>query len=154
MNRLIYTLTILVLTVAAADQPVTVRWYTFETHAAIEETRRHGNWFLEGANSTYYAPNATYCFNNALSLVQYDIDLLAVKWFYGTAMENVLNATLFARNVSDVAYECVDAAENLFVWSMFKFETFGRKWNNVMLAGIQNILGRVLTIQRVYNQIV
>ena len=123
MNRLICTLTVLVSAVAAAigDEPVTVRWYTFETHAAIEETRRHGNWFLDGANSSYYAPNATYCFNNALNLVQYDVDLLAVKWFYGTAMENVLNGTLFARNVSDVAYECVDAAENLYVWWLFKF---------------------------------
>ena len=61
---------------------------------------------------------------------------MAIKLMFGNFKENVLNVTVFAGNSSDVMVVCVDAAENLFVWTQFKFDTFGRRWNNVMLAGI------------------
>lgn len=101
---------------------------------------------MEGANATYYAPNATVCFNNALDLVMYDVDLLMIKLMFGDFRNNVLNTTLFMGNVSDAVVLCVDATENLFVWTNYKFETFGNSINNFFLSGIQNLLGKVLTI--------
>jgi len=106
------------------------------------------NQFLKGANSTYYSPNATVCWNNGLNLVQYDVDLLAIKWMFGDTKENTLNFTLFARNVSDVSYSCIDAGENLFVYVMFKYSQFGNSLNDFFLAGLQNLLGKVIAIQK------
>ena len=108
----------------------------FRPYGNIEEYRQRWNWFMEGANATHYAPNVTHCFNRALDLYQYDLDLLMIKWMFGNFRENMLNGTVFMGNVSDVTHICVDASENLFVWSQYKFESFGNKFNNVMLAGI------------------
>lgn len=91
---------------------------------------------MSGANATYYAPNASVCINNALNLYQYDVDLLVIKIAFGNFKNNVLNSTLLARNVSDSIVLCVDAAENLYVWSQYKYETFGSNLNNFVLSGI------------------
>ena len=72
---------------------------------------------------------------------------------FGNAEENTLNFTLFMKNVSDVSYSCIDAGENLFVYAMYKFNTFGRDMNNVFLAGLQNLLGNVLNIQKIAQQL-
>lgn len=53
---------------------------------------------------------------------------------YGTFKENTLNSTLFLRNVSDVSYVCLDTAENLYVYQMYKFRLFGNDWTNVLLG--------------------
>ena len=76
-----------------------------------------------------------------------------IKWMFGSTKDNILNFTLFMQNVSDVSYSCIDATENIFVWQTYKFELFGNNFNNLMLAGLQNLLGSVLTIQRIANQI-
>lgn len=91
---------------------------------------------LYGANSTNYASNSTNCFDNLLNVAQFDIDLLVIKYMYGDVKNNVLNTTLFMRNISDVSYVCIDALENLYVFSMFKFELFGMDWINVLLGFI------------------
>lgn len=70
---------------------------------------------------------------------------------FGNAKENTLNFTLFMKNVSDVSYSCIDAGENLFVWAMYRFEEFGYDTNKFMLAAFSNLLGEVITIQRIYN---
>lgn len=76
---------------------------------------------MYGANATSYASNSTNCFNNLVNLIQFDYDLLMIKYMFGDLKNNVLNTTLFMRNISDVSYLCIDAAENLYVFSMFKF---------------------------------
>lgn len=88
----------------------------------MEEVRVFGNAFLSGAQSNSYAPNVTVCWNRAINLAQYDVDLLVIKWLFGDTRDNTLNFTLFLQNVSLVSYSCIDATENLFVWSIYKYE--------------------------------
>jgi hypothetical protein len=85
-----------------------------------------------------------------MNILMYDIDLLMVKYMYGNAKENTLNTTLFLGNVSNMFYVCIDAGENLYVYSMYKFDLFGRERTNVLLGGIQNLLGSILTINKIY----
>lgn len=83
-------------------------------------------------------------------MYQYDLELLVIKLMYGNAKENTLNTTMFLRNASDVAYNCLDAAENLYVYFMYKFKLFGYDWLNVLLGYLQNGLANVLNINRIY----
>ena len=53
---------------------------------------------------------------------------------YGNTKENTLYSTLFLRNASDVIYACLDTAENLYVFFMYKFKMFGYDWLNVLLG--------------------
>ena len=108
--------------------------YPFPPYAVMEEVRLYGNAFLRGAQSDNYAPNVSVCFNRGLNLAQYDVDLLVIKWMFGDARDNTLNFTLFLQNVSLVSYSCIDGLENLFVWSVYKYEQFGNNFNNVLLA--------------------
>jgi hypothetical protein len=94
------------------------------------------------------------CFNQYMNILMYDIDLLMVKYMYGNAKENTLNTTLFLGNVSNMFYVCIDAGENLYVYSMYKFDLFGRDRTNVMLGSIQNLLGSILTINKIYSKVV
>ena len=73
---------------------------------------------------------------------------------YGDVKNHILNTTLFMRNISDVSYICIDALENVYVFSMFKFELFGMDWINVLLGFIQNLLGSVLTINKIYQKVI
>lgn len=57
-------------------------------------------------------------------------------------------------NVSDMMYICIDAAENFYVYSMYKYDLFGRDNTNVMLGAMQNLLGSILTINSLYSEIV
>jgi len=109
---------------------------------------------MMGAAIDSYASNATNCFNMGLNLAQYDLELLVIKYMYGNVKDNILNTTLFMRNISDVGYVCVDAAENLYVWSMYKFELFSFNWLNVLLGYIQNILGNILTVNKIYQKMI
>lgn len=115
--------------------------YKFNNYQEVNEFRRNWAAFLDGANATWYAPNITVCFNNALNFYQYDIDLLAIKLMYATFKESILNTTLMLQNSSDISYVCLDAGENLYVYSMYKFKQFGYDWTNVLLGGLQNALG-------------
>jgi len=72
---------------------------------------------------------------------------------YGSGKENVLNSTLFLRNVSDVLYVCLDAGENLYVYSQYKYELFGRDNTNLLLGVLQNFLGSILSINKIYGLI-
>ena len=45
-----------------------------------------------------------------------------VKLMYGSAKNNVLNTTLFLKNVSDLNYICLDAAENSYVFWVYKID--------------------------------
>lgn len=72
---------------------------------------------------------------------------------YGNLKDNILNTTLFMGNISDVSYVCIDALENLYVFSMYKFELFSYNNLNVLLGFIQNGLGSILTINRIYQKI-
>ena len=96
--------------------------YPFPAYAVMEEVRVFGNAFLSGAQSNNYAPNVTVCWNRGINLAQYDVDLLVIKWLFGDTRDNTLNFTLFLQNVSLVSYSCIDATENLFVWSVYKYE--------------------------------
>jgi len=107
--------------------------------------------FLAGADSDYYAANATVCFNSYMNIIEYDFDLLMIKWMYGDAKENTLNTTLFFGNISYMSYVCIDAGENLYVYSMYKYDLFGRDNTNVLLGSLQNMLGSILTINKVYS---
>ena len=127
--------------------------FEFQDYRLINRIRLWWASFLHGANSSWYAPNSTYCFHNTLNLIQYDFDLLIIKYMYGTVKENTLNSTLFLRNVSDVSYVCLDAAENLYVYSMYKFKLFGYDWTNVLLGYLQNMLSNVIRISKINNKI-
>lgn len=109
---------------------------------------------MYGSDATSYAANATNCFIQGINLVQYDIDLLVIKYMYGDTEQNVLNTTLFLKNVSDVSYVCIDALENLYVFAMFKYDKFGQSNTNVILGFIQNLLGKVLTINKIYQKVI
>ena len=112
------------------------------------------NAFLAGADSNFYAPNSTICFNYLMNNIEYDLDLLMVKWMYGTVKQNTLNTTLFLGNVSYTNYVCIDAGENLYVYAMYKYDLFGRDKTNVLLGSLQNLLGSILTINKVYAQVI
>lgn len=86
-----------------------------------------------------------------MNLGYYDIDLWMIKLMYGDVKDNVLNTTLYLRNVSDVSYICLDSAENFYVYSMYKFKLFNYDWANLLLGVLQNSLGRVLTINKIYE---
>ena len=67
---------------------------------------------------------------------------------YGNAKNNVLNTTLFLKNVSDLNYICLDAAENNYVFWVYKIDSFGRSTTQILLGWLQNVLGNVLTINK------
>ena len=71
-----------------------------------------------------------------MNIYQYDIELLVIKYMYGNSKENTFNTTLFLGNVSDMMYVCIDAAENLYVYSMYKYDLFGRDNTNVILGAL------------------
>ena len=125
--------------------------YKFRDYAKMEEFRTHANAYLAGANATWYAPNSTVCFNDLINLVYYDVDLFMVKLMYGRFKDNILNTTLLMLNVSDVSYDCIDTGENLYVYTMYKFKLFGYSWTNILLGVLQNTLGRILTINKIYT---
>lgn len=106
--------------------------------------------FLSGADSDFYASNATVCFNSFMNLIEYDFDLLMIQWMYGDAKQNTFNTTLFFKKISYMSYVCIDAGENLYVYSMYKYDLFGRDNTNVLLGSLQNLLGSILTINKVY----
>lgn len=112
------------------------------------------NAFFAGADSNFYASNATICFNYLMNVIEYDFDLLMIKLMYGTVKEGTLNTTLFLGNVSYVNYVCIDAAENFYVYAMYKYDLFGRDNTNVLLGSLQNLLGSILTINKVYQQVI
>jgi hypothetical protein len=94
------------------------------------------NAFFAGSDSDFYAPNTTICFNKFMNIIEYDFDLLMIKYMYGTTKENTLNTTLFLGNVSNMNYDCIDAGENLYVYSMYKYDLFGRDNTNVLLGSL------------------
>lgn len=51
-------------------------------------------------------------------------------------------------------YICIDGAENLYVYTMYKYDLFGRDNTNVILGYLQNLLGNILTINKLYGEIV
>jgi len=65
-----------------------------------------------------------------------------------------LNTTLFLKNVTDVSYVCLDAAENLFVYAVYRFTLFGNDWTNLGLGYLQNTLASIFVIQKIYQRIV
>lgn len=128
--------------------------YPFQDYTFYKIARQDGGAFLAGARADYFAANATVCFNNSMNLLQYDVDLLAIKLLYGTVKENMLNTTLFLKNVSDLNYVCLDAAENLWVYNMYKFDEFGRDVTQLLLGALQNVLGNILKVNKLVNQAV
>lgn len=124
--------------------------FPFQSYQLFNEFRDYGKAFLLGANSSKYAPNISVCYTNLINLAQYDVDLLMIKYMFGTVKQNILNTTLFLKNVTDLSYTCLDSLENLYVYNMYKFNLFGYSWTNVALGGLQNLLGSILTINKVY----
>ena len=72
---------------------------------------------------------------------------------YGNFKQNVLNTTLFLSNVSDVSYVCLDALENLYVYSQYKFKLFGFDWTNLLLGGLQNALKAIIPLTKIIPRI-
>lgn len=99
-------------------------------------------------NANFFASNATTCFENTLNLLQYDVELLMVKLMYGSVKNNVLNTTLFLKNISDLNYICLDAYENNYVFWVYKLDSFGRSTTQILLGWLQNVLGNVLSINK------
>jgi len=127
--------------------------YRFNNYTVIDLVRTYGHAAMVGANLSWFAPNSTACFDRALNMVQYDFDLLMIKLMYGDTKNNILNSTLFLRNASEVGYVCIDTVENLYVYAMYKFKLFGYDWTNVALGALQNALGRILSINKIYEKI-
>jgi hypothetical protein len=127
--------------------------FEFKNYTPIEEFKIKWSSFMLGARALYYSPNITTCFDMGVDLYQYDLELLMIKYMYGNAKQNTLNTTLFARNVSDMNYVCIDAMENLYVYNMYKYDLFGRDNTNVILGALQNLLGNILTINSLYGGI-
>jgi len=74
--------------------------FKFKNTSELEIQRKYWSAFLSGANSSWYAPNASICFNYGLNLYQFDMELLAIKLMYGNFKENTLNTTMFLGNAS------------------------------------------------------
>jgi hypothetical protein len=55
---------------------------------------------------------------------------------YGDAKQNTFNTTLFFKKISYMSYVCIDAGENLYVYSMYKYDLFGRDNTNVLLGSL------------------
>ena len=66
---------------------------------------------------------------------------------YGDAKQNTFNTTLFFKKISSrgpnnekiisyMSYVCIDAGENLYVYSMYKYDLFGRDNTNVLLGSL------------------
>ena len=91
---------------------------------------------------------------NALNLAQYDVELLIIKLMYGDLKNNMLNTTLFLKNVSDLSYICLDALENNYVFWVYKIDSFGRDQTQIVLGALQNILGNVLSINKLVQKAV
>ena len=127
--------------------------FEFKNYTPIEEFKIKWGSFMLGARALYYSPNITTCFDQGVDLYQYDLELLMIKYMYGNAKQNTLNTTLFARNISDMSYICIDAMENLYVYNMYKYDLFGRDNTNVVLGALQNLLGNILTINSLYGEI-
>lgn len=102
----------------------------------------------------YFASNATNCFTNTLNLIQYDIELLVIKLMYGNLKNNMLNSTLFLKNVSDLNYICLDAGENNYVFWVYKMDSFGRDATQITLGWLQNVLANVLRINNLVQKAV
>lgn len=117
----------------------------------MNEYREYFNAYLSGLNSSWYAPNATVCMNNFMNLYQNDIEHLAIKLMYGDFKQNVLNTTLFAKNISDTAYFCLDAAENVYVFFMYKLKLFNYDFLNLFLGFLQNFFKQMVAIFRIYQ---
>lgn len=128
--------------------------YTFKDYLEYQLLRTKISAFMEGANSNYYSPNISRCAEQSLNVAQYDWELLVIKYMYGNTKENILNSTLFLQNASKAAYTCIDGAENLFVFAMYKYELFGFDQTNLILGFIQNLLGNILTINKIFTQVV
>lgn len=126
---------------AAAEEPVpkisnntNQMGYPFQDYATYELIRAEWGAFLIGAQADYFASNATQCFENGLNLAQFDVELLIIKLMYGNAQDNILNSTLFLKNVSDLSYICLDALENNYVYWVYKLDSFGRDFTQIMLG--------------------
>ena len=101
-----------------------------------EQIRAEWGAFLKGAQANFFASNATTCFENALNLAQFDVELLIIKLMYGNVKNNMLNTTLFLKNVSDLNYICLDALENSYVYFIYKIDSFGRDGTQIVLGAI------------------
>jgi len=55
---------------------------------------------------------------------------------YGDLKQNMLNTTLFLKNFTDLSYICLDAAENNYVFWVFKMDSFGRDWTQIALGAL------------------
>ena len=128
--------------------------FTFRDYQTYNIIRESANAFFLGSDSDFYSPNISVCFNTALNLAQYDYELMVIKYMYGSTKENVFNTTLFLQNVSDVLYNCIDGLENIYVYQMYRFELFGNDLDNVFAGFLQNLLGNIITINRIFNQVV
>mmetsp|Transcript_13315 Transcript_13315/g.22618 ORF Transcript_13315/g.22618 Transcript_13315/m.22618 type:complete len:246 (-) Transcript_13315:748-1485(-) len=128
--------------------------FPFQNHSLYEDARMIVTSFLRGLDSDYYSPNISVCIGNLLNLFQYDFELMVIKYMYADAKGTIMNTTLFLRNVSDVSYVCIDAAENIFVFSQYKYELFGSSGSNLVLGFIQNLLGSILTIDNLFNRVI
>lgn len=122
--------------------------YPFQDYKIYELIRKEWGAFLLGMQADYFASNATTCFVNSLNLAQYDLELLIIKLMYGNLKNNMLNTTLFLKNVSDLSYICLDAAENNYVFWVFKMDSFGRDTTQIVLGWLQNVLGNVLSVNK------
>ena len=108
--------------------------YPFQDYNTYEIIRKEWGAFIYGMRANYFASNATNCFTNTLNLAQYDIELLIIKLMYGDLKNNMLNSTLFLKNVSDLSYICLDAAENNYVFWVYKIDEFGRDLTQISLG--------------------
>lgn len=66
----------------------------------------------------------------------------------------MLNTTLFLKNFTDLSYICLDAAENNYVFWVFKMDSFGRDWTQIALGALQNVLGSVIRINKLVSKAV
>ena len=66
----------------------------------------------------------------------------------------MLNTTLFLKNVSDLNYICLDAAENNYVFWVYKIDSFGRDTTQITLGWLQNVLGNVLSVNKLVQKAV
>lgn len=87
-------------------------------------------------------------------MIQYDLELLIVKLMYGNLKNNMLNSTLFLKNVTDLNYICLDAAENSYVFFVYKIDSFGRDATQIVLGWLQNVLGNVLSVNKLVQKAV
>jgi hypothetical protein len=108
---------------------------------------------LDGADMDYYASNSTECYERIINFVYYELPVFMIRLDYADHRDYMFNSTYLMRNVSNMAWTCVDAGENFYYFAKARNAEF-TGFTDLMLGFFQNMLGNVIAFNTIYKNIV